>query len=373
MPNLQRNFRRVQSYVGPTVTVCAVVKADAYGHGSVECARALQQEGARWFGVTSTEEGVRLRDAGIQGRILLMTGFWEGEENEVVARHLTPALWEPRHISLLRNAVRKRGVTSFPVHLKVDTGMARLGIEPENLGSLLSGLRLSANLALEGVFTHLASAEVLDAPDVEEQRRRFERVRCALTRVAMSPLYWHMANTAALISRPATWKDMVRAGISLYGYNLPFAQRGSDIVPVPQALPLDPVLSWKTRVISLRKIGSNQPVGYDGAYVSRGPAILAILPVGYGDGLARRLSSRGRAIVRNTFAPIVGNICMDLTLLDVTQVPAASIGDEVVLIGSSANCRITASECASCQSTIAHDVLCSIGKRVPRRYLGRPL
>jgi alanine racemase len=366
LKNLRRNFQCIRRHVGANVVVCAVVKTDGYGHGAVECARALEEEGATWLGVTSTEEGVRLRDAGIASRILLMTGYWQGEEEAVVTHQLTPAVWEPWHVHLLAKALSKLGHAPLSVHVKVDTGMARLGIDIGSLPEFLRTLRSASNLVLEGVFTHLASAQILEAPDVLEQIRCFEEVQNIVLRAGFSPLYFHMANSAALATRRVTWKNMVRPGLSLYGYYIPFVSNQS---PLRLCLPVAPVLSWKTRIISLRRVGANQPIGYDGAYVTTEPAQLAILPVGYADGLSRQLSSRGRAIVRDTYAPMVGNIAMDITVLDVTRVKDISLGDEVTLIGATEHCSIPASEHADLRGTIPQDVLCGIGKRVPRQYV----
>jgi len=217
---LRHNFRSIQHHVGTDVTVCAVLKSNAFGHGVVECARALEEEGATWFAVTSTEEGVRLRDAGVTGRILLLTGYWQGEEEEVVKRQLTPSVWEPWHIKLLADVVDKLSCAPFPVHVKVDTGLARLVVGCKALPDLLQVIRSAPGLALEGVFTHLASAEVLDAPDVPEQMRYFQIVRNTVLKAGFLSVNFHMANSAALATRPATWKiwsgqASVCSGISL--------------------------------------------------------------------------------------------------------------------------------------------------------------
>jgi alanine racemase len=370
LSNLRRNFRRIRQLVGPEVTVCAVVKADAYGHGAIVCARALEREGASFFGVTCTEEGVRLREAGIRGRILLMTGFWQGEAEEVVLHRLTPALWEPWQVQELQNSAQRFGKRAVPIHLKVDTGMRRLGVGMSELAHRLRQIQTAKHLKLEGVFTHLASAEILGAPDVEAQARHFAEIQRQVLQAGCSPTYWHMANSAAILSRPSTWYNLVRPGISLYGYTLPFVDVQGNPVAVPGALSLTPVLSWKTRIIALRCVEANQGIGYDGAYITRKPTLLATIPVGYGDGLDRRLSSRGHVLVRGAVARIVGNVCMDITLLDVTNIPGVAVGDEVTLIGADATRRLTANESADCQGSISYEVLCSIGKRVPRVYGG---
>ena len=340
LAKLRRNFRNIQQHVGKDVSVCAVIKADAYGHGAVRCAQALEQEGATWLGVTSTEEGVRLRDAGVAARVLLMTGYWQGEEEEVVHHNLTPLVWERWHVDLLANAAAKRGCAPFPVHLKIDTGMARLGTSCRQVAEFLQLLKATPALQLEGVATHLKSAEVLDASDVPEQLSCFRNVQTMVEAAEFKPVYYHVANTAALASRGEAWNNMVRPGICLYGYHLHFAcDRTSCPISVPN---VEPVLSWKTRVISLREVGALQSIGYDGAYVTSAPALLAALPVGYGDGLGRPLSSRGRVIIHDTYARIVGNITMDITVIDVTPVTNVKLGDQVILLGSSDHCGVSA-------------------------------
>lgn len=367
---LRQNFRTVQKHVGPKVTVCAVVKADAYGHGALECSRALESEGARWLGVTSLDEAIPLREAGIRANILLMTGFWRGEENEIVRQHLTPTVWEPWHIERLENAAATLGVAKHPVHLKIDTGMGRLGVAVEQLPAVLEALRSARHVLLEGISTHLASSEIMDAPSVEEQERTFDRARKIVREAGLEPVLVHMANTGAVISRRETWNTMVRPGVALYGYYLPFQRAGREVSGGTLRLPVKPVLTWKTRILSLRNFEANQPLGYNGTYVTKAPAHVAVLPVGYADGYNRQLSNRGRVIVRDHYAPIVGRISMDLTLVDVTGIPGVDLGDEVILLGGSDGLSIDALEHAELANSTPYEILCNISKRVPRRYPG---
>lgn len=366
--NLKHNFRVVQKHVGAGVEVCAVVKADAYGHGAVECARALEEEGARWQGVTSLDEAIPLREAGIRGRILLMTGFWRGEEEEIIRLSLTPTVWEPAQIELLEKAAKAVGVSRHAIHVKVDSGMGRLGVAPEDLPKLIQALQSSPHLTVEGLATHLASSEVLDAPSVPEQLQRFQDARAFLGRAGYDPPLVHAANTSAVISRSEALYSMVRPGIALYGYYLPFERAGREVSGRELRLPVKPVLTWKTRILSLREMRANQALGYGGTYVTKAPARIAILPVGYADGLNRGLSSRGRVIVREHYAPIVGRISMDLTLADVTGLPGVSVGDEVILLGSHDGLSMDAREHATLANTVAYEILCGISKRVPRKY-----
>jgi alanine racemase len=365
---LQHNFRVVQKHLGQGVSICAVVKADAYGHGAVACSRALEGEGAEWFGVTSLDEAIPLREEGIAGHVLLMTGFWRGEEEEIVRLHLTPTIWELWHIQLLEAAAARLGVSKHPVHLKVDTGMGRLGVSMQELPSLCGALRAARHLSLEGLSTHLASSEILDAPSAEEQLRRFQQAQKIVGDAGLTPKFVHAANTSAVISRRESWQSMVRPGLALYGYYLPFQRAGREVSGSAWRLDVKPVLTWKTRILSVRQVGSNQPLGYGGIYETKSPARIAALPVGYADGLNRQLSSGGRVIVRDHYAPIVGRISMDLALVDVTGIAGVDVGDEVILLGSSDGLKVDAREHAQLSNTIPYEILCAISKRVPRRY-----
>ncbi len=368
LTTLRQNFRTVQKHVGAKVTVCAVVKADAYGHGAVECSRALEAEGARWLGVTSLDEAIPLREAGVHANILLMTGFWRGEESEIVRLHLTPTVWEPWHIESLNRAAAALGVAQHPVHLKVDTGMGRLGVGVDQLAGVLAGLKAAKHLVLEGLSTHLASSEIMDAPSVAEQERSFDLARRMVREAGMEPAFVHMANTGAVISRRETWNSMVRPGVALYGYYLPFQRAGREVSGGTLRLPVKPVLTWKTRILSLRDFGADQPLGYGATYVTKAPAHVAVLPVGYADGYNRQLSNRGRVIVREHYAPIVGRISMDLTLADVTGIPGIGVGDEVILLGTGEGLSVDALEHAELANSTPYEILCNISKRVPRRY-----
>lgn len=367
---VRQNFLHIKRHIGDHVTVCAVVKADAYGHGAVECALALEEHGADWLGVTSLDEAIPLRESGVLTRILLMTGFWRGEEAEIIRLRLTPTVWEAGQIESLNNASAALKVTRFPIHLKVDTGMGRLGVSIEDLPGVCEALKSSSHLVLEGVSTHLASSEVLDAASVQQQLQRFTEARSMLRNAEFDPPLVHAANTAAVISRKEALFTMVRPGIALYGYFLPFENSGNAVgSPTNFDFEVRPALSWKTRILSLRKMSANQALGYGGTYVTRAPSTIAILPVGYADGLNRQLSSRGRVIVREKYAPIVGRISMDLTLVDVTDIPGVEVGDEVVLLGSSNGLSVDAMEHARLANTTPYEILCCISKRVPRKYV----
>ena len=344
--------------------ICAVVKADAYGHGAAACARALESEGVNWFGVTGTEEAMALRRAGIRARLLLMTGIWKGEEDEAVHSNLTPTVWEPWHLEVLERAAARRG-TMLPVHLKLDTGMTRLGVRQHELPGLCAILSSSPHLQLEGVSTHFAS--VRDPEKTAKQAALFEEGLAILKAHGFLPRLVHMANSAAIVSQPETWKAMVRPGIVLFGYSLSPGRSGEphDIA----SLALRPALAWKTRVIALKDVAAGEAIGYGGTFVTQHKSRIAILPVGYADGFHRLLSNHGRVIVRGEYAPVVGCVSMDLTTVDVTHVSGIEIGDEVALIGGSKGKTVDAHDHALICHTIPYEILCSISKRVPRIYV----
>jgi alanine racemase len=363
---LGQNFHAIQKHVGTGVTICAVVKADGYGHGAVECARALESEGAQWLGVTDAAEGLALRGAGVNARILLMTGIWKGEEDGIVSQNLTPTVWEPWHIELLERAAGKRQ-SVLSVHLKLDTGMNRLGASPDSLPHLCDMLSKCKHLTLEGVSTHFASAEVLDAEDAVRQMKSFEDGLAVLQSYGLRPPLVHMGNSAAMSARPETWKTMVRPGIALYGYSLAFT-RGGQPANVAE-LALCPVLSWKTRVLTVKEVAVGQAVGYMGTYVTKAKSRIAVLPVGYADGYPRLLSNRSRVIVSGEYAPVVGRVSMDLTIVDVSHIPGVAVGDEVVLIGESGGKNVDAVELARLCESVPYEILCGLSQRVPRVYV----
>ncbi len=344
---------------GTAPKICCVVKCNAYGHGAVECARALAEAGAEWMSVSSVEEALALRDAGVKQRILLLSGYWPGQEAIIASQDLTPAIWSVAQVADLDAAAYANG-TPLRVHLKVDTGMGRLGALVEELPRILAALRHSKNIQLEGVMSHLASAE---APESEQTRQQLASFSAVVNQIAAAgfdqPLV-HLANSAAMTWHRGGLQHLVRPGISLYGYYL------SSDVP---AAKVRPVLSWKTRVLALKDLKAGSPVGYNGAYVTPADTRIAVLPVGYGDGLSRQLSNSGRVIVRDRYAPIRGKVSMDLTLVDVTDIPGVELGDEVIVLGKTEHCEITAWEHAELGHTIPYEVLCNIGARVPRVFL----
>ncbi|HVP55590.1 MAG TPA: alanine racemase [Candidatus Eisenbacteria bacterium] len=367
---LRHNFRALQRHVGDAVTICAVVKCDAYGHGSEACALALEQEGACWFGVTSTDEAVALREAGVRSRILILVGAFPGEEEDALHYGLTPTVSRIEDVEAMAHAAARIGRREpVPVHLKLDTGMARLGLSLAELGHVITRIKALPQVELEGVFSHLASAEILDAPDALRQQQNFRAALRTLECSGLRPSLRHLANSSATLARSETWYNFVRPGMAVYGYELPLLHGDGTAVSGYQPLGLIPAMSWKTRVLSLRNVPAGQALGYNGVYVTPAPARIAVIAAGYGDGLYRRLSPGGYVLLRGQRAPMLGRISMDLTIVDVTRIPGVEIGDEVVLIGRSGAEQITAVDHARWSGTIAYEILCNLSERVVRHHV----
>jgi alanine racemase len=271
-------------------------------------------------------------------------------------------------VEVLGQAAQRLGARPQPIHLKIDTGMGRLGVTLAELALMCRIIKRSGQVVLEGVSTHFASSEVLDAPETQLQIENFERALHIVKEEGLAPELCHMDNTGGILARPDTWKNMVRPGIALYGYSLPL-RRTEGLAERRAALSLQPALTWTTRVISVRQFGAGRAIGYGGTYTTAKPSRIAVLPVGYADGYRRALSNRGRVILGSAYAPIVGSVSMDLTLVDVTEIPEAAVGDDVVLIGSRGSLRVDAAEVADLCGTVPYEILCGISKRVPRVHL----
>ena len=365
LSKLRRNTERVRELAGSR-RVMAVIKADAYGHGAVPVARYLAASGMDWFGVATVEEALELREAGIGQPILLLGGLYMSDPAHLIEYRLTPSVSSTARLDTYAECTRRRG-KPIDFHLKVDTGMGRLGLPLDRLASFVGHYRELEGLRLTGFFTHLASAEDLVASQTEEQAARFRGALGKLRGLGADPEWIHVSNSAALLAGLEFPENLVRIGALLFGYCLPLTTRPGQ---APKGFSgFEPVLAFKSRVVYLKDVPSGTPLGYGAAFHTRRPSRIATVPVGYADGLSRALSNRGRAIVQDHQARIVGNISMDLTLLDVTDIPGVAVGDEVILIGKSDHCSITALEVAEAIGSVPYEVLCSIGKRVPRIYV----
>lgn len=353
LDHLTHNFRVIKQRLSAHIKILAAVKADAYGHDAVVVARHLERLGCDWFGVALPEEGITLRQAGVTRPILCLGGFYQEQAPLLLDFDLTPNIYSEWAIEQLNAAAKARGVVAS-YHLKVDTGMGRLGVPMDQLASFLDHLRRYSQVRMDGVLTHLASAnEPRQDAFTRQQMERFERALAMIRAAGHQPREIHAANSAALFRHPQTWGTMVRPGGALYGLFSP-----------PPAL--KPVMSLHSRIILVKTVPAGSALGYGGTFVTERPSRIATLPIGYQDGYMRAFSNTARVIVRGRYAPVVGRVSMDLTLIDVTDVPDVALGDEVVLMGERDGLSVTAAELARKARTISYEITCGISRRVPR-------
>jgi alanine racemase len=356
---LRRNMAAVVARVQPGTRVLAVVKADAYGHGAVPVARALQDEPGVWgFGVGDSQEALELHVAGISAPILILGTIIPEEEAQVVSHGVRVGIHSMDRIAALEQECARQGKRTR-VHVMVDTGMGRLGALPERARELVAAVARSRWLELEGLATHVSSAQP-GHPFTVVQHGRLQALLAQLRADGIEPPLVHFSNTAAILGGEGTCQTLVRPGISLYGMLGPDLARHAGV--------FEPVLSLRTQVVYLKDVPAGTPVGYNGTHVTARPTRIATLPVGYNDGLSYRLSNRGRALLRGAPAPIVGSISMDYTMLDVGHIKGVSVGDTATLVGADGELRITVPELASLVGTIPYEIACSVGKRVVRVY-----
>ncbi len=370
-----KNFRAIRRHVGRRRKILAIVKANAYGHGAVPVAKALAKAGADWFGVTCVAEGAELRASGIRQPILVLSGFWPGEERRLLEHRLTPAITRIDQLRLLDRAVAseirsRRARGPYAVHLKIDTGMNRLGVSPAEMNSVAQALADSPHLRLDGTFTHFSSAEDFTSGQTEQQESLFRAAVEQLRAARVDPGILHLANSAATAARPETWADMVRPGAILYGYHQ-FFDPPDRKVEAEEKLPLQPAFSLRTRIIALRDVPAGAGIGYNARFVTDRPSRVAVVAAGYADGIVRALTNRGRLLLRGRCVPVIGIVSMDLTMLDVTSLPDARLGDVATIYGSDGprGPAVWASDVARLLGSVTSDLLCAVGARVPRFYL----
>ena len=335
--------------------VLAVVKADAYGHGVVQVAQRLQAEGVDGFGVALAEEGIELREAGIDRAILVLNGISGGAHGDIIAAGLTPVLYELSEANAFEAVSAGRPID---VHLKVDTGMGRLGVPLGELPRFLRELRRFPSIRIAGLMTHLSTADA-DPEYVHHQMTGFAQAQGLVRRFGHEPVVLHAANSAACFRHPETHFDWVRPGLALYGYP------GADSIDAP----LRPAMRWRTEILRMRTLAPGESAGYGRSFRATSETRLATIPVGYGDGLLRSASNRGQVLIRGVRCPIVGNIAMDLTTVDVSNVSDATIGDEALLLGEQMGAVLDARDLAAAASTIPYEVLTNVSRRVPRLYV----
>ncbi len=353
------NIRALRALCAPGVLQMAVVKADGYGHGAVPVARAALEAGATWLGVALTAEGRALRAAGIGAPILLLGSPLPEAAPEIVEAGLTASVCTAEFARALDRAAAAAGRVA-EVHLELDTGMGRVGVpaaEAVAFADFLGGL---PHLALGGVYSHLATADEADLGPTHRQCDAFEAALGALAARGVRVPLAHLANTAGTLALPRSHHGLVRTGIGIYGL-YPSAE-------APRAALLAPALSLVTRVAQIKWVAPGTPLSYGGTHVTPRPTRVATLPVGYADGYPRLLSNRGAVLVGGRRAPVLGRVCMDMTLVDVTDRPETALGDEVVLLGEQGGEAVTADELAGLTGTISYEITCGIGQRVPREY-----
>lgn len=360
---LAHNFHVIRNQVGPALKILAAVKANAYGHGAVECARRLESEGVDWFGVALPEEGMELRAAEITRPILCLGGIWKGQEDACVQQGLTPVVYRLETIERLDRVARDAKVT-VDVHVKVDTGMGRLGVRADEVAEFAAALKQFANIRVDGLMTHLAAAdEEAKEEFTNSQLDKFEEAISIFRAKSFQPTYIHAANSAAAFANPRARGNMVRPGGTLYGFT-------RDVLPSSVGTPpLHSVMSLHSRIMLLKKVPPGEKLGYGCTFETQRESLIATIPIGYDDGYRRALSNRGRVMVRGQFAPVVGRVSMDLTLIDVTDIAGVDIDDQVTLLGAQGDQVITAEEIGERAGTISYEITCGISHRVPRRYL----
>ncbi|MGD0073565.1 MAG: alanine racemase [Candidatus Binataceae bacterium] len=353
------NYRALRALAGGAEPM-AVVKADAYGHGAIEVSRALVAEGCRHLGVARICEARELRTAGIAERIYLMGGFFAQDAAEVVALDLTPFVFDVTAIPLIDRAARALGRPGFPVHLKIDSGAGRLGVTLDQLDAAIAGFRRAESVTLEGVCTLLADAGNPASPITNRQVAAFAQALARLEAAGLKPRLTHIANSAAAVLRPDPECNMFRPGLALYG-----------LPPVPavrERVELKQVMTFKTHVLQVKRMPTGSGVSYGHTFITTRPTVIGVLPVGYADGYRRGLQHGGEVLIRGRRAPVVGAVCMDLTMVDLTDVADAAPGDEVILWGGADEQTISVNEVARLVQTISYEMLCTVGKRVPRIY-----
>lgn len=354
------NYQQIKKRIPKGVSILAVVKADAYGHGALPVSLRLEQLGAEYLGVAISDEGVELRRGGVKAPILIFGGIFQDDAEEIVRYDLTPVVFDIDSLKRLSKAAEKRRKKAR-VHLKVDTGMGRLGVPFSLFPAFLKELKRYPGIEIEGFLSHFSMTDG-EETYTAGQWKKYQELAALIREAGILCRYFHMASSAALTAFPSYSGNLVRPGIMLYG-SYPSPQ-------IEELIELKPVLTLKTRIHFLKSVPPGSRISYGGTFVTKRESLIATLPVGYADGYSSHLSNRGEVLVRGKRAPVVGRVCMDLTMVDVTDVPKVSVGDEAVLIGKQGRGRITADEVARKIGSIPYEVLCLIGKRVPRIYKG---
>jgi len=359
------NFNAVRSVVGPAVEVMPVVKADAYRHGAIEVSRTLVNSGARWLAVSNVEEGAILRErGGIDARILVMADFLPAERDGLFEYNLTPVIHSLEDVAEWNRLCSDRNIHA-PYHLKIDSGMGRLGTLA-SASKICDAVTSATSARLEGLMTHFASSADYASSQTEQQLAAFNQICLELASARVNPPLLHLSSsTPVAYGRSEAWQRMVRPGHAIYGYVSPVAKGSAP----PRVLNVRPALTWKAAVLAVKDLPAGALVGYGGMYRTAHPTRIAVLAAGYADGIPHRLSGRGRVIAKAHYAPIIGAVSMDVTTIDITHCPPMAVGDAVTLLGTEGAVSIDAQQIARTAGTISYSVLCGIHARVKRIYL----
>lgn len=361
LKNLGHNYHELRK-ASPGAKLLSVVKANAYGHGVVEVASELVRLGTDFLGVAIAREGIELRSAGVEVPILLLGGIFPGEAEEAVAFNLTPVLYNLDRAVELNASAGAAGVRQ-KIHVKIDTGMGRIGLLPDDIEAFFTGLKKLGNIEVEGVMSHLSDTENPDKSYSASQRERFISALDLIRSLGFAPDCTHISNSAGTVTLPEARFDMVRPGLMLYG-----VYPTGDFT---KKIDLKPVMGLRSAIISLKKVPALTSISYGRTFITERETLIATIPAGYADGVPKRLSATGEVLVRGKRAHIAGVVCMDMTTIDVTDIEGVECGDEVVIIGATDNSsgeEITALEVAERCGTIPYEILCNVSGRVPRVY-----
>lgn len=363
LENLRNNFHKIKGHIGRPVEFMAVVKADAYGHNAVKCALRLETSGLDWFGVAIPEEGLELRRAGIKKPVLCLGGFWSGQERLLIEHDLTPVIFSVENSELYDRAARDLNVRA-KAHIKIDTGMGRIGIRYDEAEHFAERFSKFKNIEFDGIMTHFAAADDIAERDFTRlQIERFAKAVAAFEKRGFRFRYKDLANSPASLAYPESYGSLIRLGGILYGL-------GEDVLPDWVERPsIKPVLSLYSRITLLKAVKKGETLGYSRTFLAERDSLIATIPIGYQDGYRRGLSNTGRVFVRGRAARVVGRISMDWTILDVTDIPGVRVGDKVILIGEADGLKITAAELAGKLDTISYEITCGINRRVRRIYV----
>lgn len=364
LDNLAFNFHSVKKFVGENLPIMAVVKADAYGHGAVRCAKKLESENIDWFGVALPEEGLHLRENGITKPILCLGSFWSGQENFLLENNLTPVIFQIETAEKLNRAAKEKNFIAA-IHIKIDTGMGRIGVRFDEVNHFAENLQRFENLRVEGIMTHFAAADNLaENKFTNTQIKRFDEAVIIFEAKGFRPVYKDLANSPGAIAHKNSRGNMIRLGGILYGL-------GGDVLPKEIVKPeLKPVMSLHTRIAQLKKVPKGETLGYNRTFITEKDSLIATIPIGYQDGYSRNLSNNANVIINGNYVSVVGRISMDWTILDVSALPDVKVNDEVILIGEIGNVKVTAEDLAEKTATISYEITCGINRRVSRKYVG---